>query len=382
MEALEDLRGLGFTWTKISRMFGVSRWTIKRRTKSSNLRGFSAISEEELDNIVREYVHRHGGTTGQTLISGYIRSLGLRIQRKKIRKSLVRIDPKNSALRMGIVVHRRKYYVPWPNSLWHIDGHHSLIRWGLVIHGCIDGYSRRIIFLNCSNNNLSETVLTLFMQAIRNDNGLWPSRIRVDYGVENVLVCDAMVQERGEGRGSFLAGPSTRNQRIERLWRDVFRCVAHMFYYVFYALEDSGLLNIDDPVDMLTLQFAFMPRINYALQEYLELYNNHPMRTANNWSPYQMWLNGMFDDRNPLAAGDVDDDPEEHETYGIDPMAPAPFETSNNNVIIPDVEFSGDRDALHNIVLAEVDPLEHSNNMGIDTYIKVKDIMSREISQE
>ena len=75
------------------------------------LRGFSAISEEDLDNIVREYVHRHGGTTGQTLISGYIRSLRLRIQRKKIHKSLVRIDPKNSALRMGIVVHRRKYYV-------------------------------------------------------------------------------------------------------------------------------------------------------------------------------------------------------------------------------------------------------------------------------
>lgn len=31
-----------------------------------------------------------------------------------------------------------------------------------------------------------------------------------------------MTQETGDGRGSFIAGPSTRNQRIERLWRDVF----------------------------------------------------------------------------------------------------------------------------------------------------------------
>jgi len=30
--------------------------------------------------------------------------------------------------------------VPWPNSLWHIDGHHSLIRWGFVVHGCVDGF--------------------------------------------------------------------------------------------------------------------------------------------------------------------------------------------------------------------------------------------------
>ena len=63
----------------------------------------------------------------------------------------------------------------------------------------IDGFSRRIIFLQCSSNNLSNTVLSLFLDAIETDGGLWPSRIRVDKGVENVLVCDAMVEARGEG---------------------------------------------------------------------------------------------------------------------------------------------------------------------------------------
>ena len=70
----------------------------------------------------------------------------------------------------------------------------------------------------------------------------WPSRIRVDYGVENTAVCDAMVAVRGEGRGSFIAGSSHRNQRIERLWRDVFRCFCHLYYYTFYALGQSGQL--------------------------------------------------------------------------------------------------------------------------------------------
>ena len=59
-------------------------------------------------------------------------------------------------------------------------------------------------------------MLTLFLEAIDNDGGLWPSRIHVDRGVENVLVCDAMVMARGDGRGSFIPGPSTHDQRIEK----------------------------------------------------------------------------------------------------------------------------------------------------------------------
>ena len=73
------------------------------------------------------------------------------------------------------------------------------------------------MFLRCNSNNRAETVLNLFLDAINRDGNLWPSRIRVDKSVENVLVCDAMVQARGEGRGSFIAGPSTHNQHIERL---------------------------------------------------------------------------------------------------------------------------------------------------------------------
>ncbi|KAI6006192.1 hypothetical protein F5J12DRAFT_721182, partial [Pisolithus orientalis] len=33
-----------------------------------------------------------------------------------------------------------KYHVKWPNALWHMDGHHKLIQWGIVIHGFIDGF--------------------------------------------------------------------------------------------------------------------------------------------------------------------------------------------------------------------------------------------------
>ena len=49
--------------------------------------------------------------------------------------------PYNGELGGTIKITRRRYYVPGSNSLWHIDGHHSLVRWRFVIHGGIDGYS-------------------------------------------------------------------------------------------------------------------------------------------------------------------------------------------------------------------------------------------------
>ena len=105
-----------------------------------------------------------------------------------------------------MVVSRRAYSVPGPNSLWHIDGHHSLVNWGFVIHGAIDGFSRCIVFLKCSTNNTSETVGDLFPSATRSVG--WPSRVRTDHGGENVKVWELMEEARGSNSGSYLVGSS------------------------------------------------------------------------------------------------------------------------------------------------------------------------------
>lgn len=170
-DVLLNLRSLGLCWTEITRILLVSHWTLQWRVAEDGLQevtGFSPLSDEQLDNTVRQFMRTHGNLVGYSLMSGHLRSLSLRVQRDRIRASIARVDPENSRICWAVVVSRRTYSVPGPNSLWHIDGHHSLVLWGFVIYGGIDGFSRLIFFLKCSTNNRSETVREVFLSATQN----------------------------------------------------------------------------------------------------------------------------------------------------------------------------------------------------------------------
>ena len=91
------------------------------------------------------------------------------------------------------------------------------------MHGGIDGFSRMIVFLHCPTNNKADTVYNLFEHAL-NDFGT-PSKIRTDKGGENIRTWEGMTELKGENRVSYVAGSSVHNQRIERLWRDVWNYV-------------------------------------------------------------------------------------------------------------------------------------------------------------
>ena len=166
-----------------------------------------------------------------------------------------------------------------------------IFRWKIVVHGCIDGYSRRIIYLNASDNNRAETVFQLFINSVTK-YGL-PSRVRGDRGGENLGVAEFMIQERGSRRGSFIWGKSVHNQRIERLWRDVFHGCLVIYYNLFYQMEEQRLLNIEDDIHMFSLHYVFLKRINHALSQFFEAWNNHPLSSCRNHSPIQLWIMGL-----------------------------------------------------------------------------------------
>ena len=138
-----------------------------------------------------------------------------------------------------------------------------------------------------STNNSAATVLAAFTSAVA-EYGV-PSRIRIDRGGENVMVSQWTLEHplRGPDRHSVIAGRSVHNQRIERLWRDLYAGCVCFFYSFFYYLEDVGILNKDDVRDKYALHLTFLP------DTFKEGWAHHSLRTMHSRSPIQLWMLGL-----------------------------------------------------------------------------------------
>ena len=219
-----------------------------------------------------------------------------------------------------------------------LDGHHKLIRWRFVTHCSIDGYSRLVVFIKCSTNNKASTVYDLFLGAVQR-YGL-PSRLRCDQGGENILVAQHMLHHRGSQRRSVLVGSLVHNQRIERLWRDMHRCVTVTFYRLFYYLEYHGLLNPLDEVHIFSLHYIYLPRINKSLIEFKEAWNSHKIRTAQGQTPSQLFTSGALQLRESGSSA-VDFFERVSDNYGVEEEGVTPYDDEGVQVPPCRLDLSG-----------------------------------------
>ena len=369
VEEIELLRSLRFSWTRIATLLGISRSTLYRRLTEEGISlstTFSNISDGDLDRVIGTIKAAHPND-GERLIIGHLTTHNLILPRTRVRASIHRVDHEGTLQRRSVTVRRRTYHSEGPNFVWHVDGNHKLIKWQFVLHGAIDGYSRVITFLHCSDNNRATTVLPLFTSAV-NMLGL-PHKIRTDLGGENVELWRYMIEQHSDD-SAVITGASTHNERIERLWRDVHRCVGVVFADKFRELEVEEKLDTLNEVDLYCLHYVYKPRINHALQAFLESWNNHCISTEGGYTPYQLFIQGAIE--NNMF-------PVQLQPHGVNCQGGSSSlqVAAQDHIQVPRIGFQPC--GLLCLLLSGINPLQESDCLGSDIYARVINVVGHHL---
>jgi len=149
---------------------------------------------------------------------------GFQVTREIVRQLCKHFDPVGVELRKKRRLSRRSYFAKGPNYIWHLDGYDKIKPFGICINGCIDGFSRQIIWLKASTTNNNPDVIGKYFLDVVLAAGGCPRVVRADFGTENVRIREFQVflrrnaVDERSGANSYIDGASTSNQRIESWW--------------------------------------------------------------------------------------------------------------------------------------------------------------------
>ena len=154
------------------------------------------------------------------------------------------------------------------------------------------------------------------------------------------------------------------NTRIERLWRDVYSQVTSTYRVVFDTLELEGVLDPINVVDLFCLHYIYVPRINEALQQFQDAWNNHSLSTESNRTPLQLYT--LYSIGNPLFSDDSHVDTSQ---YGIDSQSDVEEVKESETVDVPETDIPLS-DASYSSLCSIIDPLHQSSCYGVDLYLQ------------
>ncbi len=146
------------------------------------------------------------------------------------------------------------------------------------IHSAVDGFSYNYVEV-CLQQQYSNS----YCQNGVSRFGICPFRSRW----RNIGVWRYMIATHSDDHSRVITGSSVHNERIERMWRDVYRCVASTFADTFREL---GIL---DPLNEADLHCTLPSTDKPSFLECQESWNNHALSTESNRIPYQLLLEGL-----------------------------------------------------------------------------------------
>ena len=247
------------------------------------------VSSREILNSVAEELKESGSSYGYRFIHQKCRMKDLSTNRELVRLALKALDPEGVKNRSLKKFTRRKYTSVGPNYMWHIDGYDKLKPFGFAIHGAIDGYNRKILWLHIgSSNNNPRVIASYYLDCVSKLNNVIPMIVRSDRGTENVVLAGIQQYFRHNdadqfaGRNSFRYGTSTANQRIEAWWSQLRRHRANWWINFFKDMTALGIFDASNEIHLQCIRFCFLPILQRELNDTVVLWNNHYIRASEN----------------------------------------------------------------------------------------------------
>jgi len=201
---------------------------------------------------------------------------GLRIQKEYVRVILTALSGRNACNRSRNL-HRREYISRGPNFVWHVDSCDKLRPYGICINGAIDGFSRKMLWLNAYHTSSDPAVVCgYFTGTLRALDGC-PRIVRADMSTENSRIRDGQRFLRRHGcdefanEKSFLYGRSTSNQRIESWWAFLCKECVQFWMDTLNLLKESGHFSgYDCDKNLTQLCFMSLIQVRYVSVTYIQ----------------------------------------------------------------------------------------------------------------
>ncbi|XP_033747511.1 uncharacterized protein LOC117332637 isoform X2 [Pecten maximus] len=252
-----------------------------RRTGTQSRKGNTAHTVIEVKNIIQALLPDLPSTIGYRQMTCILRQKQVNIPRDTVMKIMRELDPIGVDIRRRRRINRRIYRTMGPNHVWHVDGYDKLKPYGFPIHGCIDGFSRKILWLKVGpTNNDPEVIAFNFAQCVDELKGC-PMVLQADPGTESGIMGSLQCLFRHTSNASFSGIRSYRvvrsifNQRIEAWWSVMRRQQCEWWISFFKDLVEFGGLHKGTINEMHCIRYCFMPLLQMDLDHLMDRWNNH-----------------------------------------------------------------------------------------------------------
>ena len=242
----------------------ISLSTLKRKINQLDLR--RRMPDYDMDVVratVSEMLDGPQSNIGLRAVWHDLQMRGIRVPRNTVANLLRELDPQGVQERTAHRLRRRAYQNPGPNAAWHCDGYDKLKPYGFPIHGCLDGWSRKILWLFVTrSNNQPHNIAAYYLETVRKYRGC-PVNLITDLGTENGIMTGIHAFFRNNP-DSHRYVSSPRNQRIESWWAFFRR--SHTSWWINY-FKDITMEEVDMTRQLHSecLWFCFAPLLQRCL---------------------------------------------------------------------------------------------------------------------